>query len=149
MSLARWTCYSSEMGNNFRRTTLKTPPSQNPLWGYSATRSPTSKFRKSMIWFFYPQIKANRTIVCYRKYYCLCSLNCSWRLLSPLVLSHLLKLVFLKRQKRNIKALRRFKLAIWLIWKHMALFRKGRHRDGFFAIAKCHKIIVSLFTHAV
>ena len=39
----------------------------------------------SIIWFFYGQIKTNRTIASSRKCYCLCSLNLSLRLQSPLV----------------------------------------------------------------
>ena len=65
--------YSSEMGNNFHPATPKTPPtSQNPpLRACSATRDSSSEFRL--------------TIASYRRYCCLCSLNRSLRLLSPLV----------------------------------------------------------------
>ena len=35
--------------------------------------------------FFYQQIKTNRTIASYRRYHCLCDLNRSLRLPSPLV----------------------------------------------------------------
>ena len=46
---------------------------------------PPSEFRYSVIGFFYQEIKANRTIASYRKYYCLCSLDRSLRVLPPLV----------------------------------------------------------------
>ena len=55
-----------------------------PLWTYSATRYPPSEVKWNVIWFFFRQIKTNRTIVSYRRYYCLCNLNRNLRLLSPL-----------------------------------------------------------------
>ena len=56
-----------------------------PLQAWSVTMDPPSEFRYSVIGFFYQEIKANRTIASYRKYYCLCSLDRSLRVLPPLV----------------------------------------------------------------
>ena len=55
-----------------------------PRRAWTATRDPPSEFTWNIIWFFYRQIKTNRTIASYR-YYCLCNLNRSLRLLSLLV----------------------------------------------------------------
>ena len=65
-----------------------TPPSQNLYCGHAASSDTPVYFISVRIKYnliLLSKNKDNRTIASYRRYYCLYSLNCSLRLLSPLV----------------------------------------------------------------